>query len=277
MFSKTLGHVDEAVTDLFDRLEKRVTPFHGPFWKVDKVSYQVFSDNYSPLKEIVAIPRRNDISEEKWMAIFQNLQERDIEWRAPWLLPGEILYRCGDFDWGLAKCEFSYRGDGYKRRVREMVSAWNQTRRMKGLAVGLMTTPEYSEWWAKRINDNVPGPSSEDSQLIEEYLRVVPIELEIIKQDFERKNAELERKIEQMEEEKVNLRLDVDVQKLEADKLRKGKNKAEEELDSLKTDYKKLRRSVRTVGLEKTSEQWREEIREERNKSDRWERKFQEV
>ncbi|XP_012461575.1 uncharacterized protein LOC105781596 [Gossypium raimondii] len=80
-----------------------------------------------------------------------------------------------------------------------------------------------------------------------------------------------------MEEEKVNLRLDVDVQKLEADKLRKGKNKAEEELDSLKTDYKKLHLSMRTAGLRKTSEQWREEIREERNRSDRWERKFQEV
>ncbi|MFQ6662765.1 hypothetical protein Gotur_030510 [Gossypium turneri] len=80
-----------------------------------------------------------------------------------------------------------------------------------------------------------------------------------------------------MEEEKMNLRLDVDVQKLEADKLRKGKNKAEEELDGLKTDYKKLRLSMITVGLGKTSEQWREEIREERNKSDRWERKFQEV
>ncbi|MBA0881759.1 hypothetical protein Goshw_028129, partial [Gossypium schwendimanii] len=51
--------------------------------------------------------------------------------------------------------------------------------------------------------------------------------------DFERRNAKLEKKIEQMEEEKTNLRLDVDVQKLEADKLRKGKNKAEEELDSL--------------------------------------------
>ncbi|MBA0755773.1 hypothetical protein Gogos_019793 [Gossypium gossypioides] len=79
-----------------------------------------------------------------------------------------------------------------------------------------------------------------------------------------------------MEEKKMNLRLDVDVQKLKAKKLRKGKNKAEEELDSLKTDYKKLRLSVRIVGLGKTSEQWREEIREERNKSDRWERKFQE-
>ncbi|MBA0881640.1 hypothetical protein Goshw_013390 [Gossypium schwendimanii] len=38
--------------------------FHSHFWKVDK-----------------------------------NLQEEDIEWRAPWLLPDEILYLCRDFDW----------------------------------------------------------------------------------------------------------------------------------------------------------------------------------
>ncbi|MBA0876018.1 hypothetical protein Goshw_004405 [Gossypium schwendimanii] len=152
VFPKALGHVDEAVTDLFDRLDRRVTPvpvileetfrslnacrkagggrfigcvqlllawFHSHFWKVDK-----------------------------------NLQEEDIEWRAPWLLPDEILYRCGGFDWvyllriwgavgyapllvlrqyrsrqlvlatqGLAKCEFSYKGDGYKKKVREMSSA----------------------------------------------------------------------------------------------------------------------------------------------------------
>ncbi|MFQ6665838.1 hypothetical protein Gotur_032420, partial [Gossypium turneri] len=111
------------------------------------------------------------------MAIFQNLQEKDIEWRAPWLLLDEILYQCGDFDWvpllgiwgaigyapllvlrqyrsrqflpvtqGLTECEFSYRGDGYKKKIREMASAWNQTRRMKGLAIGPMTTSEYSEW-----------------------------------------------------------------------------------------------------------------------------------
>ncbi|MFQ6659578.1 hypothetical protein Gotur_028428 [Gossypium turneri] len=278
VFPRALGHVDEAVTDLFDRLDKRVTPvsvilaetfqslnacrrvgesrfircaqlllawFHSHFWKVDK--------------------------------------EEDVEWRAPWLLPDEILYRCGGFDWvpligiwgavGYAPL-LVVRGDGYKKRVREMVSAWNQTRQMKGLAVGPMTTPEYAEWWAKRINDNIPGPGSENSQSIEEYLRVVPTEREIIKQDFERKNAELEKKIEQIEEEKVGLRLDVDVQKLEADKLRKGKNKAEEELDSLKTDYKKMHLSMRTVGLGKTSEQWREEVREERNRSDWWGKNF---
>ncbi|MBA0783409.1 hypothetical protein Gotri_001127 [Gossypium trilobum] len=52
----------------------------------------------------------------------------------------------------------------------------------------------------------------------------------------------------------MNLRLDADVQKLEAERLRKGKTKAEEDLDSLKTDYKKLRLSMRTAGLGKTSE-----------------------
>ncbi|MBA0785475.1 hypothetical protein Gotri_027509, partial [Gossypium trilobum] len=67
------------------------------------------------------------------------------------------------------------------------------------------------------------------------------------------------------------------LRKLEAEKLRKGKIKAEEDLDSLKIDYKKLRLSIRTAGLGNTSEQWCKEIREEKNKVDRWERKFQEV
>ncbi|MFQ6665214.1 hypothetical protein Gotur_032018 [Gossypium turneri] len=97
VFPKALGHVDEAVTDLFDRLDKRVTPilailaetfrslsacrkagegrfigcaqllltwFHSHFWKVDRVLYRVISKNYSPLKEIIATLRRDDISEE---------------------------------------------------------------------------------------------------------------------------------------------------------------------------------------------------------------------
>ncbi|MBA0671240.1 hypothetical protein Goklo_024497 [Gossypium klotzschianum] len=132
---------------------------------------------------------------------------------------------------GLAECEFLYKGDGYKKKVREMTNAWNETSRMKSLAMGPMATHEYNKWWVKRINDNVPRPSSKNSQAIEEHLRVVPSELEIIKQDFERRN------------------------KLEVKKLRKGKNKAEEDLDNLKTDYKKLRLSIRTDRLGKNSEQ----------------------
>ncbi|MFQ6621525.1 hypothetical protein Gotur_002042, partial [Gossypium turneri] len=84
-----------------------------------------------------------------------------------------------------------------------MSNAWNQTRRMKRLAVVPMITLEFNEWWVRRINDNISEPSHENSQSIEEHLRVAPSELEIIKQDFERRNAELEKKIEQMGEEKM--------------------------------------------------------------------------
>ncbi|MBA0755317.1 hypothetical protein Gogos_021985 [Gossypium gossypioides] len=79
-----------------------------------------------------------------------------------------MLYRCGDFDWvplleiwgaGIAECEFSYKGDGYKKKIREMSNAWNQTRRMKILAVGPMTNPKNNKWWVRRINDNTPKPS----------------------------------------------------------------------------------------------------------------------
>ncbi|KAG8471869.1 hypothetical protein CXB51_036919 [Gossypium anomalum] len=339
IFPKALRHVDESVIDLFERLEKGITPvpailaetfrslstcrktgegrfigcaqllmvwFHGHFWKVDKISYRVFSENYSPLKEEAAIQRREDISEEKWMEILQNLKEGDIEWRAYWMVPDEIMYRCGNFDWvplleiwgatgytpllalrqyksrqfvptthGLAQCEFSFKGAHYKKKVRELSDAWKQTRWMKRLAVGAMITPEYDRWFKKRVNDNVPRSSLENTRPIMEQLQIAPSELEIIKQDFEKKSSELEKKIEQLEEEKMHLKLDADVQRSEAEKWRKGKTKAEEDLDSLKTDYKKLRVSMRTAGLGKTSEQWRHEIREEKTKADRWKKKFQ--
>ncbi|MBA0767182.1 hypothetical protein Gotri_016116 [Gossypium trilobum] len=91
VFPKVLRHVDEAATDLFDRLDKRVTP-------VLVIWAETFRSLNAYRRAGKASPRRDDISEEKWMVILQNLQEEDVEWRAPWLLPDMILYRCGDFD-----------------------------------------------------------------------------------------------------------------------------------------------------------------------------------
>ncbi|MBA0672433.1 hypothetical protein Goklo_029208, partial [Gossypium klotzschianum] len=120
---------------------------------------------------------------------------------------------------------------------------------MKILAVGPTITSEYNQWRDQRVNDNILASNPKNARSLEEHLQVLPSEIEIIKQEFEKRSLELGKKIEQLEEEKMQLGLDVDIQRLEADKLRKGKNKAEEDLDSLKTDYKKLRRSVRTAGL----------------------------
>ncbi|MBA0879215.1 hypothetical protein Goshw_030435 [Gossypium schwendimanii] len=148
---------------------------------------------------------------------------------------------------------------------------------MKILAVGLTMTPEYSQWHDQRVNDNILVSNLETARSLEEHLQVLPSKIEIIKQEFEKRSLELGKKIEQLEEEKIQLGLDVDIQILEADKLRNGKNKSEEDLDSLKTDYKKLRRSIRTAGLDKTSEQWRREIQEEKTKANQWEKKFQDT
>ncbi|MFQ6670943.1 hypothetical protein Gotur_035645 [Gossypium turneri] len=197
-----LGHVDEVVSDLFDRLGKGVTTVPA-----------ILAETFRSLN----VYRR--AGEGKFI--------EDVEWRAPWLIPDRILYRCGSFYWvpllgiwgligyalllvlrqynsrqfvpathGLAQCEFSYRGDNYKKKVKEISQAWNQVHRMKRLAVGSMTTPEYDEWRSKRINDNILELNSEGVRPMEEYLQVIPSELEIIKQDFEKRNLELKKKIE---------------------------------------------------------------------------------
>ncbi|MBA0729974.1 hypothetical protein Golax_022638, partial [Gossypium laxum] len=208
--------------------------FHSHFWRVDKILYQVFSKNYSPLKEILY--RCGSFT---WVPLLGI-------WGAVGYAPLLVLRQYSSRQFvpathGLAQYEFSYRGDNYKKKVKEISQAWNQARRMKMLTVGSMTTLEYGEWRSKRINDNIPELNSKDVRPMEEYL------------------------------------LYTDVQKVEAERLRKGKNKAEEDLDSLKTNYKKLRLSMRTTGLGKTSEQWRKEIQEEKAKVGRWERKFQEA
>ncbi|MFQ6661493.1 hypothetical protein Gotur_029635 [Gossypium turneri] len=51
-----------------------------------------------------------------------------------------------------------------------MSNAWNQTRRMKILAVGLSITPEYSQWHDQRVNDNIPVSNPETTRSLEEHL-----------------------------------------------------------------------------------------------------------
>ncbi|MBA0875998.1 hypothetical protein Goshw_027410, partial [Gossypium schwendimanii] len=80
VFPKALGHVEEAVEDLFDRLNKKVTPVLAILAETFRyLNTCLRAENYSPLTELVATPRRDDITKEKWMMILQNLQEDDDE------------------------------------------------------------------------------------------------------------------------------------------------------------------------------------------------------
>ncbi|KAG8501836.1 hypothetical protein CXB51_004103 [Gossypium anomalum] len=266
-----LTHPDETKrVDVFALSLYGLMVFPRALGYVDEVFCRVFFEYYSPLKEIVASTWRVDVPEKNWIALLQNLQLKDVEWRAPWMIPGEILYRCGSFDWvpllgiwgaigyapllvlrqfglrqfipvthGLAQSEFVYRGADYKKKVGDIFSALNKTCRLKGIAISPATTSEYIEWRGRRINDNIPKLNVEGARPVEEYLRVMPSELEIMRQEFERKNLELEKKITKLEDEKMYLSLDVDVQKKEVEKERKEKKKIEEDRDDLKEHYKR--------------------------------------
>ncbi|MBA0876117.1 hypothetical protein Goshw_001823 [Gossypium schwendimanii] len=62
-----------------------------------------------------------------------------------------------------------------------MSTAWNQTLRMKILAVGPSMTPEYSQWHDQRVNDNILMSNLETARSLEEHLQVLLSEIEIIK------------------------------------------------------------------------------------------------
>ncbi|MFQ6649667.1 hypothetical protein Gotur_022894 [Gossypium turneri] len=172
-FPKALGYIDEAVFDLFNWLDRGVVPVPVPLLGIWGVV------GYAALLVL-------------------------RQYRSRQFIPATQ---------GLAQCEFSYKGDNYKKKVREISNTWNQTRKMKIFVVNPMMTPEYSWWWGKRIYDNIPVSSQANIRLIEEHLQVIPSELDIIK----------------------------------------------------------------TAGLGKTSEQWQQEIKEEKIRADQWEKKFQDT
>ncbi|KAH1108413.1 hypothetical protein J1N35_012181 [Gossypium stocksii] len=79
--------------------------------------------------------------------------------------------------------------------------------------------------------------NQENALPLEEHLQMIPSELEIIKRHFEKKSMEFGKKIEQLKEEQMKLVLDVNIHRLEAEKLKNGKNKADEDLNGLRTYY----------------------------------------
>ncbi|KAL4383767.1 hypothetical protein GQ457_15G016490 [Hibiscus cannabinus] len=181
IFPKSLGYIDDAVVELFSSLHAGVNPvptmlaetfqsltackkagegrfigcaqlllawFHSHFWKPEKTTYRACFENYSPLQDLASTPRQENIPHQKWMSILQNLQEKDVIWKASWFFPENIIYRCEGFDWvpllgiwgasgyvpllvsrqyrsrqfipatrGIATCEFAYGSRDYKKAV----------------------------------------------------------------------------------------------------------------------------------------------------------------
>ncbi|KAE8725722.1 hypothetical protein F3Y22_tig00008146pilonHSYRG00039 [Hibiscus syriacus] len=132
---------DAAVVELFEQLPKRVNPaptilaetfrslnhcrragggrfigcvqllqfwMHNYFWKNNGVAYRRFSITYSPLREFITMKWHEGTSKEKHYGARQ-------------FVPATC---------GLAKSEFEYHGDSYKKRIKEIVDSWKKVLRM---------------------------------------------------------------------------------------------------------------------------------------------------
>ncbi|MFQ6654773.1 hypothetical protein Gotur_025617 [Gossypium turneri] len=120
VFPKALGHVDEAVTDLFDRLNKGVIPVPA-----------ILAKTFRSLNECRRTGKGRFIGCAQlllaWCGDFDWVPLLGI-WGAIGYAPLLVMrqYRSRQFvptTQGLAQCEFSYKCDGYKKKIREMTNA----------------------------------------------------------------------------------------------------------------------------------------------------------
>ncbi|MBA0845100.1 hypothetical protein Goarm_022285 [Gossypium armourianum] len=132
VFPKVLRHIEVAVVDFFERLRQGINPvptilaetfrslnacrkkwegrfigctqllnvwIFSHFWKVECTHFHMFSKTFALLEAHLEKDWPKDITEQHWVSIFQNIRAEDITWRAPWIRPSVLLYKCGNQDW----------------------------------------------------------------------------------------------------------------------------------------------------------------------------------
>ncbi|MBA0812881.1 hypothetical protein Gohar_026808 [Gossypium harknessii] len=163
IFPKALGHIDDVVLDPFDRLNKRVMP-------VPAILAETF-------RSLNACWRAD---EERFIGCAQLL----------------LAWFHGHF-WKIESTSIGSLYSGYGELLdmpfylySDSIDRGNPYRQCKGWLSAILRTRVII------TRRSVPMSSQENTRPIKEHLQVIPSELEIIKQDFEKRSSELEKKIE---------------------------------------------------------------------------------
>ncbi|KAE8668441.1 hypothetical protein F3Y22_tig00112319pilonHSYRG00027 [Hibiscus syriacus] len=243
------------------------------FWRIEKVSYRCFNTDYSPLKEFLEQEWPKEITKDMWINAFRNLQSDDIVWRAPWQIQKEFFYKCGDYKWvmllglwgeigyapllvirqyegrqfvpvtaGLHSSEFAFHSKNYKRNIMEAFTAWKTTFCIRAKATKEMLTPNYEEWRSVRKNENIPLSDQNEDISMEDRIKVVPSDIEILRVEFE---AERE---------------------AQCTMLRESKEKVDGEFRTLKKNYHELYKSRKALGPSRSTIQMTKELNIEKSR-----------
>ncbi|KAL1151808.1 hypothetical protein V6Z11_A09G066900 [Gossypium hirsutum] len=88
----------------------------------------------------------------------------------------------------------------------------------------------------------------------------MPSELEVARHEFEREKAKLLRDISSLQEEKYQLKIDVQIEKSKTGKAQREAEIVRNDLRDLYLENKKLRSTIQNSGLGKSSAEWKEEL-----------------
>ncbi|KAE8685499.1 BTB/POZ domain-containing protein SETH6 [Hibiscus syriacus] len=289
IFPKVLGYVEAAVVDLFEQLPKKINPasailaetfrslnacrklgggrFSGytqllyvwirsHFWKTEKVSYRRFNTDYSPLKEFLEQEWPKEIKKDMWINAFRNLQSNDIVWRAPWQIQREFIYKCGNYNWIMLLGLWG--GIGYAPLL--------VIRQYEAKAAKEMLTPDYEEWRSDRKNENIPLPDQNEDISMEDHIKVVPSEIEILRAEFEAEREGWSKELEQMRQDKAMLGVDIEFHSSQCAMLRKDKEKGDDEYRALQKNYQKLYKSRKASGSSQATIQMTRELNIEKRR-----------
>ncbi|KAE8701519.1 putative Suppressor of protein silencing 3 [Hibiscus syriacus] len=267
------------------------------FWSTEKISYRRFNTDYSPLKEFLEQEWPKEIKKDMWINAFRNLQSNDIVWRAPWQIQREFFYKCGDYNWimllglwggigyapllvirqyegrqfvpvtaGLQSSEFAFHSKNYKRNIMEAVTAWKTTFCIRAKAAKEMLTPDYEEWRSARKNENIPLPDQKEDISMEDRIKVVPSEIEILRAEFKAERENWSKELEQMRQDKAMLGVDIDFHSSQCAMLRKDKEKVDDEFRALQKNYQELYKSRKASGSSQATIQMTRELNIEKSR-----------
>ncbi|KAG8488177.1 hypothetical protein CXB51_018320 [Gossypium anomalum] len=322
IFPKVLGHIEVAVFDFFERLKQGVNPvptilaetfrslstcrrvgkgrfigcaqllnvwIFSHFWKVERTPFHMFSKTFAPLEAYLKKEWPREVTEQYWVSVFQNLRAEDITWRAPWIRPLVLLYKCGGQDWvpllglwggvgyapllvqrqfssrqfipatgGLAQFEFAFAGEGYMKRVRDIAKSWKEIHFMELVLYADTLTQDYDIWRRQRVSSQQISSTNYTAQ--NPFLEEMPSELEIARQEFEQEKAKMSRDLNALQEENYQLKIEVQVERSRTEKVQREAQIVRNDLRDLHLENKKLRNTIKNSGLGKSTAEWKEEI-----------------
>ncbi|XP_039069694.1 uncharacterized protein LOC120216286 [Hibiscus syriacus] len=210
-------------------------------WIVEKGWARRHQSNFSPLvnflskSQIPEHPKRKE-----WVEALRNIKDTEIVWKAYWLPKEDILFRCGNDSFimlhglwgaigytplialrqfstlqfvlathGLKEAEFSFSTPGYRERISKIYMAWLEPHCMSFKIIEHVFTPAYEVWRLQMINNNTSKPNLEDELTMEERLKRLPTEAELLREEMQLINMEKEKENRKFSDEKTMWELEL--------------------------------------------------------------------